>query len=314
MPTVSRFKFPPPSDPIRWRRAQAQAASGEQILLKEIIKVFPNSYDFLDGDRSFRRLHLLIDIFVDAKHGLEPLTKQYSFYDEIERRRRHLLANEGSRVSDALTTTRQLQDEELDPDKPDSDSDKPNPNKPPKYVPYTVDGKQVVPDPYNYRYNMRAPIVQIGYSAFQKDWNSYFSGNFLGGNFISRNDFLHKWSKTKDNIAYPFIAVCALNENWGMLSTMYPNRTAKWGQCCNRPSDKLLYEFLDHPKTLALAINQHSNVSHPKVIMIPRGLPLQWANTHHLLWDAMRYSEKNVKKKKLLYVSASSWGPSTYLI
>lgn len=286
MPTVSYFKFPPPTDPIKWRKSQTLAASGEQVLLKEIINYFPNTFDFLDGDRSFRRLHLLIDVFVDQTKGLEPLTRQHTFEDLDEPDRRALSSSEA-------------------PQSPQSSSSS---------IPDTK-GKVVVPQPYNYRYNLRAPIVQIGYSAFTKDWNSYFSGNFLGGNFISRNEFLQKWKVMKNKINIPFITVCALNENWGMLSTMFPNRTAKWGQCCTKPSDRtLLYEFLDHDKTLLLAVNQHSNITHPKVLTIPRGLPTQWAQTHQMVWDAMRFSANNVKKSKLLFVSTSSWGPRPQII
>ena len=44
---------------------------------------------------------------------------------------------------------------------------------------------------------------------------------------INRYEFFKQWRKIKDDPALPpFIAVCALNENWGIFSTNFPNRTA----------------------------------------------------------------------------------------
>ena len=100
-----------------------------------------------------------------------------------------------------------------------------------------------------------------------------------------------------------------MNENWGMLSTMVPNRTAKWGNCCEKPRDRVIYDFLNHPKTLMLAVNQHTNISHPKVLVLPRGIPLTWERTSYIVWDLIRFSIDNIKKQKLLFASSSSWGP-----
>jgi hypothetical protein len=281
MPEVSSYKFfEAPKDPYRWRIAQLQAASGELVLLKEISKVFPNPFDFLDGDRSFRRLHSLIDVFIDVKSGLDALKP--GFFDTNGRRLQ-------SKASDAAA---------------EQPSDLVNGS-----FPWELERRRVIPVPYNYRYSPRAPIVQLGYAAFRKDFNEYFSGNREGGTYISRQNFLSEWKKVKDEIDMPFITVCTLNENWGMLSTMIPNRTAAWGNCCERPRDRMIYDFLNHPKTLMLAINQHSNISHPKVLTLPRGLPSTWEKTAWIVWDLIRYSILHIKKKKLLFASSSSWGP-----
>lgn len=96
----SYFRFPePPNDPYRWKRAQEQAASGEQVqfyvsfvvgiaamncitpcqvLLKKLVDVFPFYLNFLDGDVLFRRLHALADVFVDDNRDLSVLTGQAS--------------------------------------------------------------------------------------------------------------------------------------------------------------------------------------------------------------------------------------------
>ena len=80
-----------------------------------------------------------------------------------------------------------------------------------------------------------------------------------------KKDFLNRWKAAVNDIFTPFIAICSLNENWGILSSYFPNRTAAWGNCCYRKKDELTHEFLNHEKTIMMIINQHSNISHPKV-------------------------------------------------
>ena len=74
MPTKSYFRFDnPPDDVNRWKLACSQAASGEQILMKKIRKVFTSHLDFLDGDTFFRRYSSLADVFVDKYRDMSPL-------------------------------------------------------------------------------------------------------------------------------------------------------------------------------------------------------------------------------------------------
>ena len=73
MPLTSYFKFDPPDNQSRWENARLIASQGRSVLLENIAKVFPNPFDFLDGDRSFRKLHHMIDVFVDEIHWLNPL-------------------------------------------------------------------------------------------------------------------------------------------------------------------------------------------------------------------------------------------------
>lgn len=305
MPKVSHFYFPPPTDPIRWKKAQILAASGDLVLLQRIKDTFSNSFDFLDGDRVFRSIHHIIDIFIDNNGGIDALTPAY--FSKSPRR----LLDESESIEYSSFSEAESQDSS------DSSSSEEGPEgfssvAPPN--PLRSTNRKVVPDPYNYRINKRSPIVQLGYMAFDKDLNSYFSGNHHGGSFIKRNEFLVQWNAIKNKIDIPFIAVCALNENWGMLSTMFPNRTAGWGQCCEKSGDRMIYQFLEHDKTLLLVINQHSNITHPKILTIPRGLPLQWERTKQTVWDSIRYSVSNIKKQRLLFASASSWGKSKYFV
>lgn len=112
----------------------------------------------------------------------------------------------------------------------------------------------------------------------------------------------------------PMIAICSLNENWGFISTNFPNRTAGWGQCCNTKRDEVVLEFLNHDKTLMLVTNQHNNVSHPKLLTLPRGIPVTWGMTRVIVWDSMFKVLKENKKGPLLFAAASSWGPRPQIL
>ena len=290
MPTVSYFRFDAPTDQYKWRLAQLQAASGEQVLLKRVIKQFPGHDDFLDGDITFRKLHSIFDFFVDEQRDLTPLIPlQTEFSSTIEQHRNRRLE------SKPLITGPKMVNGKL------------------KY-PWELEGKRVIPDPYDFRAVNRSAIVSIGYTAYTRDSQTYFSGNRVGGAFIDRNKFFQYWKNVRDKIDLPFISICTLNENWGMLSTMFPNRTAGWGRCCDQPKDKIVHDFLDHPKTLMLVTNQHVNLSHPKLMIMPRGIPLTWGFTRKIIWDAMRNVLLHKRKHKLLFAAASSWGPRPQIL
>ena len=310
IPVKSHYKFDTPIDASRWKRAQMQAARGEQVLLEQIVRVFPNHFDYLDGDRSFRRLHSLIDVFVDHKSGLSALSKKSAVTMGIKDartggRRRRLAAE---------TTPKKNGADDGGDGEEEISLEKGKSSNPAQEIAGHVDGKRVVPEAYNYRTARRAPIVQMGYFGFAKNLNTFFSGNFVGGNFIKKGDFFREWARLKNEIDVPFITICALNENWGLLSTMFPNRTAAWGQCCDPAKEKQLYDFLAHDKTLLLITNQHNNISHPKLLTIPRGIPLTWQHTAKLMWDTQRKVLSEVKKTKLLFAASSNWGARGQMI
>ena len=165
MPIMSHYKFDPPTDKTRWRRAQSQAASGEQVLLKRIVKWFPSPYNiFLDGDRQFRGLHSLVDVFVDSKKDFEYLLPgglpNYQM-DEPDSTR---------------TRNRMLTDK--DKSNPNSNSEEP-------LVKNRNDRWKYVPPPYDFRTANRAPVIQIGFIGFKRDLGAYFKGSFKGGQFMA---------------------------------------------------------------------------------------------------------------------------------
>jgi hypothetical protein len=294
MPKKSYYRFDPPTDPVKWRKAQVQAAAGEQVLLRKVVQQFPGHSDFLDGDITFRKLHSIFDFFVDERRDLAPLVPP------------------GAQFSSGIRGQRRLDDAKPKPE--DASGSAPKMVKGKLLYPWEVEGRRVIPEPYDFRAANRSAVVSIGYTAYTRDQQTYFSGNRVGGAFIDRNKFFQYWRNVRDKIDLPFISICTLNENWGMLSTMFPNRTAGWGRCCDQPKDRIVHEFLDHPKTLMLVTNQHVNISHPKLMIMPRGIPLTWGFTRVIIWDAMRNVLKHHRKEKLLFAAASNWGPRPQIL
>lgn len=269
MPQRSYFRFSPPDNLERWKAARLKAAKGEQVLLNRVIKYFPNTQDFLDGDIFFRQYHLPIDYYIDDNRHFDVLTNEY--WKDL----------------------------------------KPLPKRPRK-VKYSWEkpgNASVIPGLYDFREIQRAPVLRLGYFAFAKYFllNNYFSAGMIGEASIGRKKFMKLWKEQADKIDRPFVLLHSANENWGLLSTYFPNRTANWGKCCSEIDDKLLFEFLNHNKTILFLINQHSNITHPKLVTLPRGIPLHFTHTRKLLWDIMYLLSKK-KKRDMLFVSSSTWG------
>jgi hypothetical protein len=317
MPKKSHFGFDVPTDPVRWKRAQALASSDRQILLEEIIKVFPHPLDFVDGDRSFRKIHYLVDIFVDKNKGLVDITSD-SKLGVTGMVRRKLEAHQSvvSSLSEAfehlgiLDNSEQSRSEVQQTNSMHRGLQDAGAAEKEMQQGEIPDVYKYIPPNYDFRSQNRAPLIQLGFGVWKKDSNHYFSGNRLGYSGIDRAQFLKDWNAIKHKINTPFLVLCEGNENWGMLSTMFPNRTAGWGACCSTPKDRYLMDFLNHDKTLALLVNQHHNLTHHKVLSLPRGLPVTWAYTEKMVWDIQRFALKNIKKERLLFSAASSYGKS----
>lgn len=108
-------------------------------------------------------------------------------------------------------------------------------------------------------------------------------------------------------IVHPSIFVCTLNENWGWISSAFPNRTHSWGRYPKNTLQKSeIMRFLNSDKVVMLVVNQHHNISHPKLLVLPRGIP---PGTNKILWDALHHLVKKETKSALLVSYSSSWGP-----
>lgn len=66
---TSYYGFSDLNDQQKWLQSCRVAASGQQILLPNILKELTHPYDFIDGDTAFQNLHKQIDEFLDASDG-----------------------------------------------------------------------------------------------------------------------------------------------------------------------------------------------------------------------------------------------------
>jgi len=262
-PTKSLFRFATPIDPVRWKEAQIKAASGEQVLLAEIMKHFPTYLDFLDGDTKFRKIHHLADFYVDRNRDLSPLLATEPMKWKAKRAKE----------------------------------------------PYKWGNAKVLPRDHDFYPHKRAPIFKLGYYAFQSGNSLWFGGPEMGKALVSRADFSAHWQKVRGQVSRPHILLDVHDENWGLLSTHFPNRTAQWGDCCKPAEHAAMMDFLDHNTTLMALLNQHTNITHPKIVTLPRGLPIHKDHGARQIWDTLRYGLQmavNVKNKFVFTASSDT--------
>lgn len=271
MPTTSYFRFAPPDDPYQWRLAQSQASSGEPVLLKCVREVFNHHMDFLDGEPRFRRYQELTDIFLDHNdYNFENLASPTTPTEK------KFIVRPNSQLRRVYSWNEWRYD------------------------------LPVTPPTYDFRAANRAAIVQVGYNAFSiANHSAFFEGGHLGEAHVSLQELSYQWKRVKGRIKHPFILLHAGNENWGLFSTEFPNRTIDWGQCCD--GMPAVQEILSHPMTIAVLTNQHHNLTHPKLISLPRGLPLYIPNRKKLVYDLLRVYERSLRKETLVFATSSNW-------
>lgn len=81
MPENSYFAgFQPPDDPDKWRKAQEDAMRGSPVLLNQVLKTIKCPGDILTGEKKFKWIHRLVDVFVNRKVGVETAMKNYTGY------------------------------------------------------------------------------------------------------------------------------------------------------------------------------------------------------------------------------------------
>lgn len=168
-----------------------------------------------------------------------------------------------------------------------------------------------IPSPYDLRdsnFSARAPIVFLGYSAFDqlKSRGDHFTGSFKKQVPYSINALITQFDQIKNKkILTPFILYHGyMNENWGFFSSYLENRTANWGECCKGDIEKKIYEILDNENLLLFVIGGHTNITHPKLLVRPLGIQdldkryIKGKSKKQMLWDYMRNYAANKKPKK----------------
>jgi hypothetical protein len=269
MPQVSYYGFNPPNDARLWNEAQAHAASGRLIIAEQVRHIFPHPFDFLDGDKAFHNIEALVDYFIDPKTMFGPIANG-AISSNARKRYAASLLKYGK--EDEVYIRRGYEN-----------------------IPYTAD---------------RSPIVQIGSFRYNPSTGKIITIGITSIRGPNRQEFFDEFFTIEQEIVSPTIFICALNENWGWISTTFPNRTRGWGRYPKTQNQKFqILNFLNSEKVAMLVVNQQINVSHPKLLVLPRGIPLQWANTPQIVWDALNYLVKREKKTNLLVSLSSNWGP-----
>lgn len=167
-----------------------------------------------------------------------------------------------------------------------------------------------IPNPYYAQKFDRAPIVQAGYALFDRDGPLFFQGKKVGEHIVNLPRIILAWEKVYKDVQTPFIMVSAFNENWGLLSGLFPNRTVNWLPWPSRRAYAGLKHILDHNHTLLFLVNQHRNFTHPKLLTLPRGIPGYIENHKRFLWDLMmdEASTRDLKAKSFVFLASSNWG------
>lgn len=166
---------------------------------------------------------------------------------------------------------------------------------------------QIQPPEYDISGIQRAPVAMIGYGAFVRTGdNPYYSGKHVGDAIVEKHDVYRHWKAVRKEITKPFILLHGANENWGILSTLFPNRTVDWGEI-NPAEEKNMLEILDHPQLVLFAVTQHHNMTHPKLLTLPRGMPLNWERKRTVMYDNIHNFPESTRKSSLVFTASSSW-------
>lgn len=174
--------------------------------------------------------------------------------------------------------------------------------------------------------DLHYPIVKIGFHHFnnkalgshlkiQEDFPMAFHGPMTDESVVNYDDFNDILKQTE--ITKPYVALHASNENWGIFSTNVQNRTVNWGKCCNL--DDPIFKALDGDHLKGFFVEQHHNISHPKVIIVPRGIPSQHFSRSLAIFNNIRLfggyhlvdesKRENLKKNNFVFTGSSTWKP-----
>eukprot|EP01041_Mallomonas_annulata_P009672 gene9672-20114_t len=129
--------------------------------------------------------------------------------------------------------------------------------------------------------NFRGHRTPIGMMGFRKFDRPNFEGESTGFVGFGPDNLLNerKWT-----IPRKFVAVGSMDENWGWLSTYIHNRTVSWAVTIkpnngmhelhrqDLTGEQVMGKFLNDPNLVMIAVNQHHNFTHPKVLSFPLGI------------------------------------------
>lgn len=160
-------------------------------------------------------------------------------------------------------------------------------------------------------FGARTPVAMMGYYDFT---HKHEEG---GGAVVRHMDFGPEWI-SKQNMSSPrlipraFVGITSPNENWGWLSTYFLNRTINWKHSFSgkdilrdqADQTRELRQFLDDDRLIMLVVNQHHNISHPKIISAPIGV----VDTRAAWFAINNVLKKKSAKTELFNSVTSAWG------
>lgn len=164
----------------------------------------------------------------------------------------------------------------------------------------------------------RTPIAMLGYYEFDRPKDKGY------GEATRHMDFGPEWLASIRNFSHPerlisrpFVGIGCPNENWGWLSTYFLNRTINWKHSFSgkdilkaQASQTLeLQAFLDDPNLLMLMVNQHHNISHPKIISVPIGV----TDARGTWWAINNVLKQQRPKSELLNSITSNWAARPFI-
>lgn len=159
----------------------------------------------------------------------------------------------------------------------------------------------------------RAPIVLFGKHTFDK---ANYEGDVTSIKTLAPDVLIR--APEKAEFKSKIVGLGLPNENWGWASSYFLNRSVTWGLAMDRSPltpysnawmypDEYLRSFLDKEELIVMIVNQHHNLTHPKVLSTPLGVA---KGTSHHIWDAMQLLDaKNISKdsRRLLLSLGSNY-------
>lgn len=126
-----------------------------------------------------------------------------------------------------------------------------------------------------------------------------------------------RYRNKTNNTSFPHITIAGMHRDYGALSTFIHGITdkrvpnlkeawTKWG--C---SEQFIFDYINHPDTLAIFTNQFQAYDHQKVISMPLGMEMiegpGWAKRHVVLLDEMT-KLPNGSREQLMMINSAHRG------
>lgn len=154
------------------------------------------------------------------------------------------------------------------------------------------------------------PLVKIGYFDYQADSSKRHGVNVSTWHWLDPIDMMgEKWSIARPQMkGRTFTVLAGNNENWGLFSTWYPNRTARWREAITNKFRDVIETFLDCPEVNLVYHYQHFNFTHPKIVPLPLSTRAAGLLQDPIFAELSIQKKENEPKSAWLGMFSSGWG------